>query len=164
MNHEPTPLFQSGLVNFVPVCQCLPWNCFLRPPLAAVKLFKKARCAMGVSMAWPWGDFPISVRWQPEMASCLPANLTPWMCWKRTCRLGRLSLGWNKCELFCHVLPWLAWSSGSVLNINWIWTKATILVIPTCFNCVSPGQWITILNGTSDIFSGKGLNNGETTH
>lgn len=28
------------------------------------------------------------VRWQQGMGFCLPASLTHWMCWKRTCRQG----------------------------------------------------------------------------
>ena len=112
VNHEPwtDPFVPVRFSQFRPSLQCLPWNWFEATPGSGEALQKGQ-----VFWAFPWrghgGDFPISVRWQPEMASCLPANLTPWMCWKRTCRLGRFSLGWDKCELFCHVLPWFARSS-----------------------------------------------------
>lgn len=32
------------------------------------------------------------VRWQQGMGFCLPASLTHWMCWKRTCRQGETML------------------------------------------------------------------------
>lgn len=32
------------------------------------------------------------VRWQQGMGFCLPASLTHWMCWKRTCRQGETTL------------------------------------------------------------------------